>query len=195
MRQRWILHCTLGEAAGIAVVALAYAMSSRGLAPPVPAILAAGGWEGLCLGLAQGLVLARAGVCVSCWTLATALAALLGYGLSLMGGAGLDTGAAEAPAPPLALMLAGAAAIGAVMGGLMGAAQWNAARRLFTLRRWVVANVAGWAAAMPCIFAGASLVGEDWPLWQIAASGALSGAAAGVLLGFVTSPALPRSVG
>jgi hypothetical protein len=138
MGRRWILHCMLGEAAGIAVVALAFAMAARGLAPPGPAILAAGAWAGLCLGLAQGLVLARAGVCAPCWTLATAAAATAGYGAALLSGAGLDDGA---PAPPVPLQIAGAAALGAVMGALMGAVQWNAARRHLSLRRWTAANV------------------------------------------------------
>ena len=191
MRRPWIAGCAAGEAAGIALVALAYATSGRGLAPPVPAILAAGAWEGLCLGLAQGLVLARAGVCLPCWTLATAAAATLGYALSLAGGAGLDAGTAGSDAPPPALLLVGAAIVGAVMGGLMGAAQWSVAKRILSFWRWTLANVAGWAAAMPCIFAGAAVAGETWPRWQVSALGAVSGAAAGALLGLLTAPALP----
>ena len=190
MSLRWTLACCLGEAAGIAVVALAYAMVSRGLVPPVPAILAAGAWEGLALGLAQGWVLARAGVCTPCWALATAAVATLGYGLSLAAGAG--AGPADAAPPPLALALAGAAALGAVLGALMGAAQWNTARGRLPFRRWTAASAAGWAAALPAIFAGAALVPDTAPLWQVAAIGALSGAAAGALLGALTAPALPR---
>jgi hypothetical protein len=193
MSARWILHCTVGEAAGIAGVALAYAASDRGLAPLVPAVLAAGAWEGFCLGLAQALVLRRAGVGAGHWVLATMLAAALGYGLSLLGGAG--SGGAEGPEPPLALMLLAAAGLGAVMGVMMGAVQWAAARLFLEPRSWIWRNALGWALAMPAIFAGATSVSADWPLPAIALAGAVSGGAAGALLALVTAPALPRAPG
>ena len=189
MKTRWLLHCTIGEAAGIALVAVAYASADRGLAPLVPAVLAAGAWEGLCLGLAQALVLGRAGVGASHWVLATLLAATLGYGLSLLGGAG--AGGAAGPEPPLALTLAAAAGLGAVMGVMMGAIQWTAARLFLEPRAWIWRNAAGWALAMPAIFAGSASVGPDWPLPAIALAGAVSGAVAGALLGLLTAPALP----
>ncbi len=190
MTARWLLHCSFGEAAGIAVVALAYAAADRGLVALVPAVLVAGAWEGLCLGIAQALLLSRAGVGVVHWVLATLLAATLGYGLSLLGGAG--AGSAEGPEPSLALMLAAAALLGAVMGLMMGAIQWTAARLFLEPRPWIWRNAAGWALAMPAIFAGSASVGSDWPLAAIALTGAVSGGVAGALLGLLTAPALPR---
>ncbi|MDH3263197.1 MAG: hypothetical protein OEM24_04295 [Paracoccaceae bacterium] len=193
MKTRWLLHCSLGEAAGIALVAVAYAAADRGLAPLVPAVLAAGAWEGLCLGLAQAMVLRRAGVGATHWVLATVFAATLGYGLSLVGGAG--AGGAEGPGPPLALMLAAAAGLGAAMGVMMGAIQWTAARLFLHPRRWIWRNAAGWALAMPAIFAGSASVSADWSLPAIALTGAVSGAVAGAALGLLTGPALPRPPG
>jgi hypothetical protein len=193
MTARWLLHCSLGEAAGIALVALAYAAADRGLIQLVPAVLAAGAWEGLCLGLAQALVLSRAGVGAVHWVLATLIAATLGYALSLLGGAG--AGGDEGPGPPLALTLAAAALLGAVMGLMMGTIQWTAARLFLEPRRWIWRNAAGWALAMPAIFAGSASVGSDWPLAAIALTGAVSGGVAGALLGLLTAPALPRTTG
>jgi hypothetical protein len=192
MRRRWIAATALGEAAGIALVAVAYAAVDRGLAPPMPAILVAGACEGLCLGLAQALVLRRAGVCGGCWMLATAAAAAVGYGLSLIGGAGGPGGDGAGAAPPVALALGAAAGVGAVMGVIMGAVQWNAARRQLAAAAWIARSALGWALAMPAIFLGAATVGEDWPLAAVSAAGAASGGIAGGLLGLATAPALPR---
>ena len=84
MQTRWIASCTVGEAIGIAGVATAYAAADRGLVPITPAVLGAGAWEGLVLGLAQGLVLRRAGVSLPAWVAATVAAAVLGYGRGRM---------------------------------------------------------------------------------------------------------------
>lgn len=189
MSLRWLLYSTIGEAAGISLVALAYASADRGLVSPVPAVLAAGAWEGFCLGFAQALVLRRAGVGCGRWVLATVLAATLGYGLSLLGGTGAGDGG---PEPPFALTLGAAAGLGAVMGLLMGAIQWTAARLFLDPGAWIWRNGLGWALAMPAIFAGSSAVSADWPLAAIALAGAVSGGLAGALLGLVTAPALPR---
>jgi hypothetical protein len=189
MRGIWVLACMAGEAAGIAVVALAYAAVERAAAPAAPAILAAGLWEGLTLGAAQSLVLGRAGVCAGCWTLSTALAAVAGYGLSLLGGAGQMGG----EMPPLALILAGTAVAGAVMGALIGAAQGVTGRGIVAFRPWVARNALGWALALPVIMAGATLVPAGMGHGALALVGAVTGALAGALLGLATAPALPAA--
>lgn len=194
MRGTWILACTFGEAAGIAVVALAYAAVERGAAAGPPAILAAGLWEGLTLGMAQALVLRRAGVCAGCWTLATVLAAVAGYGASLLGGAGQFGGPDDA-APPLAQILAGTAAAGAVMGLLFGALQGFAGRGIVAFRPWVGRNALGWALALPVIMAGATLVPAGLGTAALALIGAACGAGAGLILGLLTAPALPAGRG
>ena len=64
-----------------------------------------------------------------------------------------DAGQEDAGAPAWPLILVGGALLGAGMGALLGAAQALALRRLVAHpRRWVAANVLGWAPAMAVIF-------------------------------------------
>lgn len=189
MARHWIIATAAGEALGIAGVSLAYAASGRGLVPEAPAVLAAGAWEGACLGTAQALVLARHGVSAPRWIAATVALAVLGYAGSLAAGAG--GGDPAAAPPPLSLMFAAAAALGAVLGVLMGAAQWFAARPRIAAVPWLWRSTLGWTLAMPAIFAGSAVVTGTWPLAAIALTGAAAGAVAGALLGAVTAPAVP----
>jgi hypothetical protein len=189
-RLRWIIACILGEAAGIAVVAATYAALDRGLIQTPLWILVAGAWEGLCLGALQALVLRRFGVRFGGWLIATVLSAAIGYGLSLVAGAG---GAGDSAAEPgLALLIALGAAMGVAMGALIGAAQWLAAQRALSFARWTNANAIGWAPAMAIIMIAATSVSSDWALPHIALAGALAGAAAGLAVGLATSAALPK---
>ena len=189
MRTRWIIACGTGDAAGIALVATAYAALDRGLVSGDGWwIMMAGAWEGLCLGGAQAVVLRRS-IMPLRWIALTALGAATAYGLSLVGGAGgQSTGESE---PPLALIVLLGAAMGLFMGAPMGVLQWLAARGILSARRWIAANMAGWALAMAVIMLGAASVENSFPLALIALAGAFSGAVAGVLLGLVTGLALP----
>jgi hypothetical protein len=191
MTARWVIACTLAEAAGIAVVAVAFAAVSRGLAPSAPAIMAAGAWEGLCLGAAQALFLSALGVRPAPWIAATVAIAAAGYGGALAFGAGGPDPAVPAPDPPLALLVGGAAAMGAGMGALMGAAQALAARGTLPPGRWILANVLGWTPAMVAIFLPAAMVSATAPLTVVALLGAASGAMAGLCVGLATVSVLP----
>lgn len=193
MRRTWILACTLAEAVGIAGVAVLFAGASRGVLPSAPAILGAGVWEGLCLGLAQALVLRRSGLPVLPWVIVTMIIAVAGYSASLAFGAGGPDPAQPLPDPPLLLLIAGAATMGAGMGVLMGAAQGMIARGILSLAGWVRGNALGWTPAMVAIFLPATLIGADWTLGKVAIAGAASGALAGASLGFATSFFLPFS--
>lgn len=189
--RRWIIACTLGEAPGIAVVATTYAAIDRGLLQSEAAwILAAGAWEGLCLGAAQALILCGFGVRPSLWVPLTMLSALAGYALSLLGGAGAD-GAAGGGEPSTALLLGLGAAMGVAMGMLMGVVQWIAARHTIALFPWVGANAVGWAPAMATITLAATSVDRAWPLFAVTIIGAAAGAIAGLFVGAATSFALP----
>lgn len=193
MKASWIGHCALGEAIGIAVVAVAYAASERGLLATAPAVLVAGAFEGLALGALQARVLSRLGVGVVRWIVATVAAAVAGYGLSLLGGAGQGAAAGEASAEPsLAVVLAAAFALGAAMGAIMGVVQGWAARRHIVVSRWVVANILGWGCAMVAIFFGSSLATNEMPLVMVAVLGGASGAIAGGAVGVATQGALPK---
>lgn len=190
MRPSWIMACTAGESAGIALVATVYAALDRGLlAHAALPVLAAGAWEGLCLGGAQALALRRVGVAVSPWIGLTMLGAVIGYGLSLLGGAG--SGGADTPEPPFWLVILLGVAMGLGMGAVMGGLQWLAARHVLRASRWILASMGGWAAAMAVIMAGASTAQATWPLGLIAVAGAVSGGIAGALLGLITGLALP----
>lgn len=192
--RHWMAACSAGEALGIAGVALAYAAVERGHLSGAAPILAAGTWEGLCLGLAQSLVLAGAGISRVRWTLATAACAVAGYGLSLAAGAGAGQGG-DGAAPALWLLVLAGAGSGLVLGPLMAAAQVWAACGALPWRRWVAGNAVGWAWAMAVILGAATTVGGDWPLPAVAAAGLLAGGLAGLGLGLATRPGLPRQQG
>jgi hypothetical protein len=92
----------------------------------------------------------------------------------------------------MALMGSG---LGVVMGAMMGAVQALAGRGKLRAGRWILANTVGWVPAMAAIMLGAGSVGPAMGLGAIALVGGLSGAAAGLALGLVTSLALPAEAG
>lgn len=124
------------------------------------------------------------------WLLATLMVAGLGWAIgsapaTLAGDPGGGT------QPGLLVVLAGAAALGAGMGAVLGAAQtWALRGHVRHPWRWVPANALGWAAAMPVIFLGATTAGADWRWPWVVLLGTVTGAAAGLVLGVVTAPAL-----
>lgn len=191
MRTNWIIACTFGEAAGIAAVAAIYAAIDRGILVHAWAwILIAGAIEGFCLGSAQALVLTRADVRPAPWIAATVLAAVEGYGLSILGGAGSNDAAADAE-PPMFVLAGLGVLMGLAMGALMGAAQAIIARGKVPLLHWIAANAFGWALTMPVIMLAATSAERVWPLGGVALLGAGAGAAAGLLVAITTSFALP----
>ncbi|MDJ1006838.1 MAG: hypothetical protein QNJ13_03355 [Paracoccaceae bacterium] len=192
MHLRWVLSCTTGEALGVALVAVAFAAGDRGLVSAAPAVLTAGVWQGLALGTAQGLFLRRFGVSLPGWIAATVSAAVLGYALALLGGAGEGNGVPDHGGAPLAVVLGSAMLLGAVLGGVTGFAQALVARRHIVLGAWVLRNVYGWAIAMAAIFGGSALASADMSLPAIALLGAVTGALAGAAVGLVTAHALPE---
>ncbi len=184
MKARWISLNAVGEGAGIAGVALAYAAIDRGLAPSW-IVLIAGAWEGLCLGSAQTFGLRPPALR---WISATMVMAVLGYAGSLGMGAGAGDDSAT---PAFWLILAAGAGMGFVLGPLMGLAQAIASAGKVRIGPWALANLAGWVPAMMLIMAGASLAERSWPLAAVAGLGAVTGALAGVAIGWATSFALP----
>jgi len=194
MQLRWIISCGIGEALGIAVVAATYAALDRGLLHQAALpILGAGAWEGLCLGTAQAIVLSRFGVRPLRWIGATMLGAVIGYALSLAGGAGGEGGSAlQASEPAMWLMALLGAGLGVAMGSLLGAVQWLVARRAIGLRAWVIANAIGWAPAMAIVMLAAGMPERTWSLPLIAGVGAIAGALAGLSVSAATAPVVRR---
>lgn len=191
MKARWIISNAIGEAAGIAVVATTYAALDRNmLTNPVLPILAAGAWEGFCLGSAQALVLRQVGIVRSRWIALTVFGAMIGYGLSLLGGAGQHEAADQAEIATLMIVLIGAA-MGLAMGALMGGIQSLGAGNHLSKKHWILANLVGWGPAMAVIMLGASVVDRSMSLAAIAMAGGVSGGLAGAILGAITQFALP----
>jgi hypothetical protein len=123
------------------------------------------------------------------WTAVTILVAGLGWATASAPAAlsGDDGGAT----PSLLLVLPSAALLGAVMGVALGATQaWALRHQVRHPWRWVAGSAAGWTAAMPVIFLGATGVGASWPWWIVVPIGTLTGLAAGLALGAVSGPFL-----
>jgi hypothetical protein len=69
------------------------------------------------------------------------------------------------PVPPAALVLAGAAALGASMGAVLGAAQALVLHGIVRHPwRWVPVSTLAWAPAMAVIFFDATTPAAGWPV-------------------------------
>jgi len=200
--KKWTLATAAGTLLGmgvVAVIAFAYDHFSGEVSGTsshtfhLLAMVFAGAAGGLVLGLAQWGVLRQkfpkmtaaqwlgntVSIIMICWFLGMLPAVLLSAG--------------NAPRPPrpvepsLLLILAGALALGLIMGAMFGLFQWLALRRhTRDSIQWVTANSLGWGLAMVFIFAAASWPDNHSPLVPIIASVVLAVALAGLSLGAVT---------
>jgi hypothetical protein len=191
--RQWVLACSAAEAVGMgASAAAARGALSVGTTAGFLLVLVGGLVEGTALGLLQARVLgARLGAARRLWVLVTVAVAGLGWAAgSAPAALSGETGDA---APPLGWMISGGAALGATMGAVLGLGQAAVLRHCGSRRpwRWVWANAAGWAVAMPVIFTGASTAGVSWPWPALVCWGAATGALAGAALGLVTGVWLP----
>ena len=200
----WVGVCAAAELLGIALGTGWWVAMDR--IAPDPASLAgkfamlglkslSGLVEGVVLGLLQGLVLRRLypRLPLPAWIALTALLAIGGWAagsaIPIFGGPG-----GEEPAEPsLFLSIVLAAGFGLAAGALFGAVQAAALRRAASASYWwIIVNAAGWALALPVIYAAASLPDAASPIWLILAAGLASGATAGIVLGAVTGLAFWR---
>jgi hypothetical protein len=196
-RVRWVALCAGAEAIGIAAAASAGWSAQRlpqdtSSGAALALVVAGGLVEGTALGVLQaaGLAPVVPGLDRRRWILVTVLVAGLGWAAaSAPATLSTDDGG---PGPALVLVLAGAAGLGAAMGAVLGGAQSLVLRhRVAHPGRWPGANALAWTAAMPVIFLGANVTGADWPIWSVALLGAVTGAAAGAVLGLITALFLP----
>lgn len=192
----WVLACAAAELVGMTAAASAakgvQALTDRpgllGSTAVALALVVAGGLvEGVALGTAQGTLLSQRWPALrrGAFVAVTVVAAGLGWAAGSAPGvlSGDDTGTE----PPLALMLAGAAGIGLMMGPLLGAAQaWVLRGAVPHAWRWVAANAVAWPPVMMVIFFGASRPESDWSVPAVVGIGALTGAVAGAVLGGLT---------
>ncbi len=196
-----MLLCAAAEAVGISAAALASRISWATVGEPstvtqgvaVLALVTAGGLvEGAALALAQraGLRAWRPRLRTAGYVTGTVAVAGLGWAGASAPSALSGTGDGRASAPWLIVL--GAAALGGVMGLVLGGVQAATLRRQVSHPwRWVVANAIAWIPAMTVIFVGATLPGRDWPTAAVVATGAVTGAVAGALLGAVLGWSLP----
>jgi deazaflavin-dependent oxidoreductase (nitroreductase family) len=198
MNRKWVIACAVAEAIGMTAAAgaarSATALEERGIthatAWGLTTVVLGGLVEGAALGWLQARVLAtvlgRQGRRL--WTAVTLVVAGLGWaGASAT--AALSEGGGDQPA--LLVILVGAAALGTMMGALLGAVQGLVLRhRVRHPWRWITGSSAGWSVAMPVIFAGATSVDASWPWWLVVPVGTLTGLAAGAALGLLSGPFL-----
>lgn len=202
---RWIAANGLAEFVGLtatmALAAGAFSMNDRvsllgGLAIALGVAVLGAAVEGIAVGGAQWWVLRRVMPELPAldWVLATALGAFVAWSLGMLPSTLLSS-AAAAPAaaepspigePSLALQLVLAVGMGAVLGPFLGVPQWRVFRRhLPRSGRWVLANVAAWAAGMPMIFLATSFIAEGDSPVRIAAIVAVGCLLAGIVVGAV----------
>lgn len=197
---RWMALCAGAEAIGMTAAASAAKVSQalvgepggREAAVALSLVVAGGLVEGVALGGLQAAGLQRLvpGLDRRRWLLVTTAVAGLGWAAASAPAA--LSGADDGSVPPLLLVLAGAVGLGAVMGVLLGAVQATGLRRHVRHPwRWVGANAAAWAPAMAVIFLGATEPNADWSGPSVAALGAVTGLAAGSVLGLVSGWFLP----
>jgi hypothetical protein len=203
---RWTRLCAGAEAIGMTAAAAAAKLSQSLVGEPhgtrevvtVLSVVVAGGLvEGTALGVAQsaGLRTWLPDRARRVWVAVTVAVAGLGWaGASLPGT--LAGGGADSSQPPWLLIIAGALALGAVMGVTLGAAQVPVLRgHVAHPWRWVAANAAAWPAAMAAIFVGATAPSADWSAPTVVVLGTATGLVAGALLGVVSGWFLPSLTG
>jgi hypothetical protein len=135
------------------------------VAAAVTAIVMGVALEGVLVGVAQDRVLRRAlvGLPRFAWISATAIGAGIAWTLGLVPSTliGLLAGTSAQPSgePGAVLKYSLAAAMGAVTGPVLGAAQWRVLRlHVRDAQRWLWANAVAWAVGMLLVFAGMDLV-------------------------------------
>lgn len=195
-RTRWVGLCASAEAVGMTAAAVAAKLSQHVLgdhpsgwdaALALMLVVTGGLVEGGALGALQANGLQRLIPRLNRrrWLLVTVTVAGLGWAAASVPGVFSDDGGGAEPA--LLVVVAGALALGAAMGAVLGAAQSTTLRRLVAHSgRWMLANTIAWPPTMVVIFVGATTPEGDWSIVTVAALGAITGLAAGTVLGVVT---------
>jgi hypothetical protein len=208
----WVGACAGAELLGMALAAGAFGIgvvldSHSGLPASAARWLtyalavAAGGGEGLALGLMQGMVLKRRLPPLDLRHFVAAMVAigLVGWAVGMLPATMFavedSADASLVPSefdPTLTILFA--ASFGAAGGVLIGMVQVLVLRPAAVggFAAWILLNGLGWAAAFVVIFLGASAPAEGASFATLLAAGAVTGVAAGGVLGLATLPALSR---
>lgn len=193
----WVAACAAAETVGMTAAAGAARVADGLPGPAALSVVIAGGLvEGTALGVAQASVLARVAPAVSRARYLAATVVVAGVGWAAASAPSVLGGGGDAEQPPLLLVVLGAAALGLVMGAVLGAAQAAVLRGAVRHPwRWVAANAAAWPVAMVLVFLGATLPDAGWSTAAVVLTGAVTGAVAGTALGLVSGLFLPTLSG
>ncbi|MDX2032729.1 MAG: hypothetical protein SF339_18780 [Blastocatellia bacterium] len=204
---QWIAANALGELVGLgaaAAVAIGLLLavgepkSLIAAAALALAMIAAGTGEGVIVGWAQWRVLRQRlpAMPQGRWVRATAVGALVAWTFGMAPSTLMsqqETGGAPPWTPSELQVMLLAAAMGAVLGPILGLPQWLALRRY--VRRahwWIWANAAAWLAGMPLVFLGAGASPTGASPARIALTIAATILAAGAVVGAIHGAALLR---
>jgi hypothetical protein len=201
----WVIANALGELVGLGAAAVAgvvlvqlfeATLTTFASLAGAGVMILLGVFEGVIVGLAQWLVLRRPFPTLSrrAWVLASATGAFVAWTLGMIPSTLINVGASDAGVPAAEmsdmLMYTLAAAMGAVLGPVLGIPQWLALRRhVRHAASWIPANAAAWALGMPVVFVGASTAAPGG-LPGLVVTGLLTAAAAGAVVGAIHGLAL-----
>lgn len=193
----WVRANAVGELVGLGLTGAVAAVAVLAIEPRWPlvafgAVVASGAIEGTVVGLAQWRVLRdRVDLSARRWVTATVVGALAAWAAGVTPSVLLSEAGGTGTEPTLPVQLALAAALGLVAGPVLAGPQALALRGLVDRPwRWVAANAAAWACALPVTFVapalapagtGAAGLGLGFAVGAFAA-GAIAGAVHGVML-------------
>lgn len=197
---RWVAANAAGELAGLGMAALVGwslfsapgedTLFSHILTALV--LIAVGTFEGAVVGIAQWTALRAEFPALGrmAWVEATALGALVAWGLGMLPSTLLGASAAGTGAPPpemsAAMQMGLAAAMGLVLGPILAFFQWRVLRRSVARAGWwIPANALAWAAGMPVVFLAAGSMPADASVAVVVTLVAAALAAAGAVVGAV----------
>jgi hypothetical protein len=197
---QWVAANAVAELVGLGTVAVVGFLTFQHVAEPTnimqalvfaSVFITLGAFEGLVVGLAQRAVLRTRLLALRSWVRATVVGAMVAWAIGMVPSTVINLlqspNAAPSEAPPLALLLLLAAALGAIAGPLLAAFQWLSLRKALSSRSgyWLPANAAAWLLGMPVIFLGAQANEFTSSPALIAGAIALALLAAGAIVGAV----------
>jgi hypothetical protein len=165
-------------------------------------MVATGAFEGVVVGLSQGLAMRSSFPNISrrSWVTATLLGAMVAWFLGSIPSTVMSLGAENAQAasvePEMTIMLLMAGAMGAVAGVVLALPQSFALRRVVDKAWWwLPANSAAWFFGMPVIFGAMDLVQKTGNSFQVILTLAIALALTGAIVGGIHGLVLVRLAG
>jgi hypothetical protein len=198
---RWVAAFVAAEVIGLGgagVVGLSGALlagddpSTLVVIASATAMLAAGAFEGACVGFAQWMRLRTVlpGFSRRPWIVATAIGALGAWFLG-----GLSSTVVEFETISDAVLIPAAGVGGILAGAILGGAQWVVLRRYVpNAGVWVWANVLGWSVGLAVSFLGVSLTPAEFSPLALLTIG-LTAAATGLTPALATGIVVPQLAG